>query len=118
MADIYGNKTGGRLKGTKNIIKNNDRFTELEKLIRSFINGKYYVYYHINNESNEVFYIGKGKGDRAWSMNRNCDWLEYVNNNDYRASILCSGLSEEEALAIEKAMIKLKQPVTNIQYAI
>ena len=107
----------GRPKGSANIKKIN-KVQQLENLINSFINGLHYVYYHINNETNEVFYIGKGKGDRAWSKGRNEIWGEYVIKNDYRVSILCSNLSEEEALAIEKAMIIINKPITNIDYAI
>jgi hypothetical protein len=113
-----GNTIGkGRPVGSKNR-KKASKAIELERLIKSFINGKHYVYYHINNETEEVFYIGKGKGDRAWSNDRNVLWYKYVDNYSYRVSILCSDLSEEEALAIEKSMIILKQPVTNIDYAI
>ena len=39
----------------------------------------YYIYTHINPETNEIFYLGKGKNDRAYSKSgRNSGWREYT----------------------------------------
>jgi len=105
----------GRPKGSKN--KMYQRFTkinQIEDLIYNYINGKYYVYYHVNNNTDEVFYIGKGKNHRAWDYEaRNDLWKKYTIKNEFRVHLLCSNLNENEALAIEKSLIKVIKPLTN-----
>ncbi len=42
--------------------------------------GGHYVYAHRNTQG-EVFYIGKGSGDFAWSWDRSQTWLTYVHRH-------------------------------------
>ena len=68
----------GRPKGSKNKMTKSSlhvKYKDLyNRIIGTFQSGKYYVYYHIDSRTNEVIYIGKGCGDRAWSKDRNKDW--------------------------------------------
>lgn len=62
-----------------------------------------YVYAHEDNSGN-IFYIGKGTGSRAWSKDRHPLWHRYVNNhlhNEYNITILEENLSSAEAEEIE-----------------
>lgn len=68
---------------------------------------EYYVYMWIRTDTNDPFYVGKGKGDRAYSFqSRNKyfkDVIKYCNNNniDVCVCILHENLSEKEALEYE-----------------
>jgi len=65
----------------------------------------YYVYIH-KTKDGIPFYVGKGKGKRAWSTNRNADWKEFVNRiGDYNVELPYTNLSEQKALDIEKKLI-------------
>lgn len=68
---------------------------------------KYYVYAHINPVKQEIFYIGKGKGRRAFDKNdRNKHWHNTVNKYcGFQVEILESNLIEEEAFEREKFYI-------------
>jgi len=67
---------------------------------------KYYVYKHINKNTNEVFYIGKGCGKRAWNKSqRNSYWHRYTKKNDYIIEIVKKDLSEDEAYNLEVKLI-------------
>lgn len=109
----------GRPKGVKNKFSNKlereTRLMAMENFITSTSNGNYYVYYHIDNLDERVFYIGMGSGNRAWDrVSRNKLWKEYVSVCDHRVSIIASNLSRDEALAIESVLIKIKKPMTNL----
>lgn len=67
----------------------------------------YYVYFHINPITNTIFYIGKGKGKRAFTKNnRNKHWYNTVNKyRGFIVDIIESNLTEEEAFQIEKKYI-------------
>jgi len=103
-------------KGIPN--RTNNVYKELyENIIGSFKNGCFYVYYHINKNTGEIVYIGKGKHNRAWNLSdksRNEDWVNYKNKNDIIVKIIVADLDEEEAFIIERELIKLKNPILNI----
>ena len=66
----------------------------------------FYVYAHINLVTNKIFYIGKGKGDRAYTKeSRNPHWHNTVKKYDYEVLILDDNLAEEEAFNLEKRYI-------------
>lgn len=107
----------GRKQGSANRDKRNIYLELLTDVLNMYKNGSYYVYYHINSETNEVAYIGKGKNERAWKFNSNQrseQWHQYFENNQIEVKIVVVNLSEEEALEIEKSLIKIKNPVINV----
>jgi len=72
------------------------------------MNNDYYIYFHINLVSNEVFYVGKGKGKRAWSNARRSKyWDNVVNKYGYRVDIIHENLSEKRAFNWEKLYISM-----------
>lgn len=69
--------------------------------------GRYYVYVHKGLDGT-VFYVGKGTGDRAFSKDRQPEWLYYVEkilNKQYNVEIVEEGISEEDALRIEESLL-------------
>ena len=67
----------------------------------------YYVYEHWRLDRDECFYVGKGKGGRAYSMkNRNrhhqaiCAKLNRI-GSAFEVRIVASGLSEQESFELE-----------------
>ena len=65
----------------------------------------YYVYIHKTKDGNP-FYIGKGKGKRAYSIARNNHWKEFVSRiGQYNIEIPYTNLTEEKALQLEKELI-------------
>jgi len=67
----------------------------------------YYVYTHEDMEGN-IFYIGRGVGNRAWSKKRNKFWNEKVNQiGDYEIKIAYDKLTKEEAIDCEGLLIQL-----------
>jgi len=108
----------GRKQGSANRDKRNIYLELLTDVLNMYKNRSYYVYYHINSETNEVVYIGKGKNERAWKFNSNQrseQWHQYFENNQIEVKIVVVNLLEEEALEIEKSLIKIKNPILNIQ---
>ena len=69
----------------------------------------YYVYFHINPITKEVFYVGKGKDKRAYGKNkRNQFWYNTVNKyGEPIVVIVKKNLSNKYALELEKAYIKI-----------
>lgn len=67
----------------------------------------YYVYIHRRNDTNEVFYIGKGRRYRACvSCNRNKWWLAIVKKHGFTIEYVEKGLSEDDAYDLEVETIK------------
>lgn len=69
--------------------------------------GKCYVYFH-KDLSGQIFYVGMGRGKRAWSKDRHPIWKKYVNeylNGQYEVEIHEEGLSEEDAEFLEMSLI-------------
>ena len=64
----------------------------------------FYTYIHIRPDTNEPFYVGKGKGKRYKTKSgRNQYWHNIVNKNNgiFESKILFDGLTEREALLKE-----------------
>ena len=77
----------------------------------------FYIYFHINPIKNKVFYVGKGKGDRAYcTKDRNDYWRNTVNKYGYKTIIVRSNISERYAFELEKGYIKIfgLENLTNI----
>lgn len=67
----------------------------------------YYVYLHRRATDNEVFYVGKGKNNRATSkVNRNSWWQSVVEKHGYIVEYVESNLSESDAFELEAETIK------------
>lgn len=65
----------------------------------------FYVYLHMKKDTKEVFYVGKGCGQRAYSKKRNQYWHNIVNKNGYIIKIVSKNLNENLALKIEETLI-------------
>ncbi len=64
------------------------------------------VYKHINKDTNEIFYIGRGKYSRPNDkLNRNIDWNKYISINNWHSEIIEKELTEEEASKLETKLI-------------
>ena len=69
----------------------------------------YYVYIHLSPTTNEIFYVGKGKGHRkSAKTSRNEKWTEYVSklSEPHKVLVLKENLSEIDALDLEKKVLK------------
>jgi hypothetical protein len=67
---------------------------------------KYYIYAHYRNDTGDVFYIGKGEGNRHKSrQGRNPYWLNIVNAHGYTVEILKHFKTENEAFDAEQSLI-------------
>lgn len=66
----------------------------------------YYIYQHRRVDTNEVFYVGKGKGNRCYQKhNRNRHWNNITEKTDYAVEILFDNLSEDIAHLVEIGLI-------------
>lgn len=69
---------------------------------------KFYVYCHKNPISGEIFYIGKGFGNRAYYMlSRGRHWVNYVNKYGIPiVEFLYTNLEESESFRLEMLLIE------------
>lgn len=66
----------------------------------------YYVYFHRRRDTNDVFYIGKGRGDRAHSaLGRSFGWYRVACDAGRKVEYVKTGMSEADALALERDVI-------------
>lgn len=67
---------------------------------------KFYIYAHYRNDTGEVFYVGKGEGNRHKSkQGRNRYWHNIVKAHGYKIEILQHYESEEDAFHAEQELI-------------
>ena len=67
----------------------------------------FYVYEHIRNDTNAIFYVGKGKNNRAYTKrDRNEYWHNIVNKCGMYSEIIEDNISWEMACELEKFWIK------------
>jgi len=68
----------------------------------------YYVYKHKKADTNEVFYVGKGKHNRAFvSSKRNPYWKNIVAKHGFAIEFVAKNLDEELAFLVEAETINL-----------
>ena len=65
----------------------------------------FYTYAHITADTNQIFYIGKGCRQRAYSTKRNKHWKSIVAKHGFNVEILANWDSEFEAFEHEKLLI-------------
>ena len=65
----------------------------------------YYVYQYVR-EDQTPYYIGKGKGHRAYKSHKRANGEELKPKNRSQIQFLKEGLSEQEAWDLEEALIK------------
>lgn len=77
--------------------------------------GKFYIYFHYTLDTNELFYIGKGTNNRAYSKeSRNIYWKRVVKKHNYIVVIKKSLISESLAFKYEKYFISKLNPKCNL----
>lgn len=80
----------------------------------------WYVYAHIAPDTEELFYIGVGTGNRAWSLgksHRNPIHVNIHNKHGCRVEILADGFHfRENAVRTEVKLQKLYKPRACVQY--
>lgn len=68
----------------------------------------FYTYMHTRNDTQEVFYIGKGTKKRPKDKsNRNKHWHSIVQKHGYTVTVLAAWKTDEEALEHEKVLIAI-----------
>ncbi len=71
-------------------------------MLKTLKMSNFYVYFHYRLSDNILFYIGKGKGRRAYvSTKRNKHWKNTVEKHGFRIEFVDTGLSEEDAFDLE-----------------
>lgn len=80
---------------------------------------EFYVYVHRRASDNKPFYVGKGKGQRAWHFyNRNRYWQNVKEKHGVVVEIVFDNLDESESLQVEKDTILeflyFGYPLTNL----
>ncbi|MDB4769087.1 hypothetical protein OAG16_03310 [Saprospiraceae bacterium] len=70
--------------------------------------GKFYVYAHVDKETQTPFYIGIGQGKRAFDKSRNDFWKMFVSKyaKDYEVNFIAENIDEGTAREIENQLIK------------
>lgn len=68
--------------------------------------GEFYVYHHRRGDDGRVFYVGKGRGNRAFqTKSRNRRWKFIAAKHGFTVEVVAGGLSEQQAFAFEKSEI-------------
>lgn len=67
---------------------------------------KFYIYAHYRNDTGDLFYVGKGEGNRYKSkQGRNPYWQNIVKAHGYKAEILEYFETEGDAFQAEQSLI-------------
>jgi len=80
----------------------------------------FYVYEHWRLDTDACFYVGKGSGPRAYQRkSRNIHWWNIVNKIErsgfgYEIRLVATGLSEEQAFALEKERITFWSEIVDL----
>lgn len=70
------------------------------------MNCNFYVYFHRKKSNNEIFYVGKGSGGRAWWFyGRSTYWNRIKNKHGIIVEIYKSNLSEKDSHKLEIELI-------------
>jgi hypothetical protein len=76
---------------------------------------RFYVYGHFTQDTNELFYVGKGVGQRKDRRNkRNNFWQNIYKKHGLRVEILLDNLNEDEAFYQEYLAVKEYKPRANL----
>ena len=68
----------------------------------------YYVYQHTKADTNEIFYVGKGKCNRAFvKSKRNPYWKNIVAKHGFNVQFIAKDLDEELSFLVETETIDL-----------
>lgn len=71
------------------------------------VENRYYVYIHRKEDTNDVFYVGKGSGERAkQTTSRSRWWTAVKDKHGFTVEIIEKGLSEFDAFNLEIETIK------------
>lgn len=76
-------------------------------------NNVYYVYEWFIKETGEVFYVGKGKGRRAWQLKENKFFMNMYNTHNTDVRLVKENLDEDTAFNEEIKLIKYYRENTN-----
>lgn len=79
----------------------------------------FYVYVHTRNDTDAVFYVGKGRGKRfRTKRHHNPYWMRVAKKHGFSAKIVKCGMSESCAFSLERALISALRskgvPLTNL----
>lgn len=67
----------------------------------------FYVYEHYTNDTDEIFYVGYGRNDRAYDFGRRSDyWKSVYSKHGATVKIIRNNLSLNEAVELECELIK------------
>lgn len=67
---------------------------------------EFYVYVHRRATDGHIFYVGKGKNDRAWnSSNRSKYWKNIASKHGHQVEIVIHSMLEEDAFQLERDLI-------------
>lgn len=66
---------------------------------------EFYTYFHTRNDTGAIFYVGKGKGLRAYDTRRNRYWNAVTAKHGHTVHIASKWNTEKEALEHEKFLI-------------
>lgn len=86
------------------------------------LDSEYYVYIHVNKNTNEVLYVGKGTGDRFKDLSsRNEAYLKYIDvlgKDNIECRIIKHFQDEAEAYNYEKEITDLFKSLGQAKYSI